>query len=292
MNEPRNGLFVEYCAKDFLDGTLSLDVWEELAYRRLVDMIYATNDKVKDDDKKLAWATKTGSRWPKIKVALIDAGKIEVVDGRITNARCQKELEKSAKKIAQKRVAGHASAEARKSPENKETTPTAADTAVPTAEATAAQLTTNPITQVSKNTEASASVVAPPAPAPTRELAVVDKAKKPRAKARARLSEDWVLPMEWGQWAMGEGASEQLVRKAADRFKSHWIATGKPMADWKQTWFNWIRNDLERNSNVKPSRGNRTADLLDGLAGAFSDCMDTGPVSHNVVPLRLAASAF
>jgi uncharacterized protein YdaU (DUF1376 family) len=155
MNEPRNGLFVEYCAKDFLDGTNNLDAWEELAYRRLVDLIYSTNDSVKDDNKKLAWATKTGSRWPKIKEALIEAGKIEVVDGRITNARCRKELEKTAKKIEQKRIAGKASAEARKETDkplkNNETTSTAVGTGVPTADPTAGQLTSNPITQVSKD---------------------------------------------------------------------------------------------------------------------------------------------
>lgn len=158
MKEPRNGLFVEYCAKDFLDGTQNLDVWEELVYRRLVDLIYSTNDRLMDDNKKLAWMTKAGPRWPKIKAVLIEAGKIEVFEGRITNARCQKELEKSAKKIEQKRIAGKASADARsdarKCPENKETTPTAVGTAVPTAvptaDPTAGQLTSNPLNQESK----------------------------------------------------------------------------------------------------------------------------------------------
>jgi len=88
----KNGLFVEYCAKDALDGTLNLDPFEELAYRRVIDMIYATNDQLIDDDKKLSWSTKTGSRWPKIKNSLIAAGKIEIIDGRISNRRCRDEL--------------------------------------------------------------------------------------------------------------------------------------------------------------------------------------------------------
>lgn len=125
----KNGLFVEYCAKDFLDGTHTLDAWEELAYRRIVDMIYDTNDKLADDDRKLAWMTKTGSRWKRIKPALIEAGKIEVLDGRITNPRCRSELEKSARKIAQKSAAGTASAEARKTLKDNETSSTAVATA-------------------------------------------------------------------------------------------------------------------------------------------------------------------
>lgn len=58
----------------------------------------------------------------------------------------------------------------------------------------------------------------------------------------------------------------------------------------------WIEGEFQRNSKGsrygKQSRGNRTEDLLDGLASAFSDCMDTGPVPHNVVPLRLTAGAY
>lgn len=139
----KNGLFVEYCAKDFLDGTQTLDAWEELAYRRIVDMIYDTNDKLADDDRKLAWMTKTGSRWKRIKPALIEAGKIEVVDGRITNPRCRSELEKTARKIAQKSAAGIASAEARKSLKENETT----TTAVPTAGQRQANVTTKLLNQ-------------------------------------------------------------------------------------------------------------------------------------------------
>jgi hypothetical protein len=150
----------------------------------------------------------------------------------------------------------------------------------------------NSVNTERKNTEASASVVAPPAPA--HELAVGDKAKKPRKapKVKSKLPKDWFLPMEWGQWAMDEGANDQQIRRAADRFKSHHVGSGTLKADWREIWCNWIRSDLERNSNVKSPRGNKSADLLDGLAGAFSDCMDTGAGSHNVVPLRLASSAY
>ena len=125
-------LFVQYCAKDFLTGTTNLSIWEEVAYRRVIDMIYETNDRLADDDKKLGWSTKTGSRWPKIKSTLIDLGKIEIIDGRISNARCRKELEKVERKIHQKVVAGKASAESRKSLKNNETGSTGVEVPVAT----------------------------------------------------------------------------------------------------------------------------------------------------------------
>lgn len=146
-----NGLFVDYCAKDFLDATLHLDPWEELAYRRVVDMIYATNDALADDDKKLAWATKAGSRWPKIKASLVAAGKLELIDGRITNARCRRELEKTARKISQRSAAGTASAGARNALKSNHSLATD----VATEQATKSQLTTNlPFTSEADASEA------------------------------------------------------------------------------------------------------------------------------------------
>lgn len=120
MPKGEAGLFVSYCAKDFLDGTQMLDPWEELAYRRICDMIYATNDRLPDDDKKMAWATKTGRRWPAIKAALTtgDKPKLLIEDGRITNARCQFALATAAKNLAQKKGAAEASVAAGKSLKN------------------------------------------------------------------------------------------------------------------------------------------------------------------------------
>jgi len=130
-------LFVDYCAKDFLNGTQTLGPWEELAYRRICDMIYVTEDKLPDDDKNLRWQTKVGNRWPRVKKVLIAAGKISVTeDGRITNDRCQETLENSLRKIAQKSGAGTASADARKQLKMQEIEATDVGVAVATAGAT------------------------------------------------------------------------------------------------------------------------------------------------------------
>lgn len=144
-------LFVHYCAKDSLDDTLTLDPLAELAYRRLVDMIYTTNDNLPDNDRMLGHATKTGKRWRAIKRELIGLGKIEIVEGRISNARCRIELAKSERNSLQKRAAGTASAECRKRDaaarhnlfKNPETRATATLTAVPTADQTAGWQTVN-----------------------------------------------------------------------------------------------------------------------------------------------------
>lgn len=126
-------LFVQYCAKDFLDGTLNMDALTELAYRRICDMIYSSNDELLDNDS-LQYATKTGSKWKAIRKELIEVHKkLYVENGFLRNVKCTKEIEKSRKNIEQKSEAGQASADKRKSLKDIETTPTAVSTPVPTA---------------------------------------------------------------------------------------------------------------------------------------------------------------
>lgn len=109
-------LFVEWCAKDALDGMSQMEPLTELAYRRIMDMIYATNDELLDDDKVLQYSTKTGSKWKAIKKSLIEVHKkIYVEGGKIRQKKCTEKLEKSRKNIAQKSEAAKAKHEKAKS---------------------------------------------------------------------------------------------------------------------------------------------------------------------------------
>ena len=111
MSKP---FYIDWNAKDALDGMNQLSDLEELAYRRIIDMIYVTDDYLLDDDDVLAWLTKTGKKWKSIKKRLLLLGKIEVVDNRITNKKCREKLAESKSRIEQNRNAGKASAEKRK----------------------------------------------------------------------------------------------------------------------------------------------------------------------------------
>src|SRR3954452_20721548 len=107
-------LVIEWCAKDALDGTSQMAPLTELAYRRILDMIYSTNDQLLDDDSVLQYSTKTGSKWKAIKKELIEVHKkITIEDGRIRHHVCTEKLAKSQRQIDQKSEAGKASAEAR-----------------------------------------------------------------------------------------------------------------------------------------------------------------------------------
>lgn len=94
-----------------------------------------------------------------------------------------------------------------------------------------------------------------PEPEPEKKKEEPNGSSKKRA---SRLSEDWRLPKDWGDWALAEGLSEVCVRREADKFRDYWVsASGRnaSKADWQATWRNWVRkaiDDLARR-NV-PSR--------------------------------------
>lgn len=102
----------------------------------------------------------------------------------------------------------------------------------------------------------------PQAP-PATEQPAQQQSKPPERPAKApavrgsRLSPDWRLPREWGQWAMESlGWGEAMVRDQADRFRDHWIAkTGQhaTKADWQATWRNWCRNTKPAPAAAKKS---------------------------------------
>lgn len=81
----RSPVWIRWFPKDAMDGMAQLAPMEELAYRRILDLIITTGDALRDDDRALAWMTKAGRQWRAIKVRLIDMGKITVDAGFIRN---------------------------------------------------------------------------------------------------------------------------------------------------------------------------------------------------------------
>ena len=132
-------IFVDWCADDALQGMEMLEPLEELAYRRLIDFIYSTNDQLIDDEARLSRMTKTGKKWKAIRKILIDLKKIEIVERPvdngvqkfIVNQKCTAQLIAARSRIEQKSLAGKISVEKRKSLNNNETGSTDVATAEP-----------------------------------------------------------------------------------------------------------------------------------------------------------------
>lgn len=85
---------------------------------------------------------------------------------------------------------------------------------------------------------------APPAAAPIKSL---KGSVSPRG---TRLPEDWVLPKQWGEWALSETSlTAPAVRLEAAKFGDYWRAKAGREAvklDWQATWRNWVRTAADR----------------------------------------------
>lgn len=72
-----------------------------------------------------------------------------------------------------------------------------------------------------------------------------------KAKNGSRLSDEWVLPKAWGEWALEnvDGMTSEFIRSQADQFRDYWIGkagAGARKNDWEATWRNWMRKAAER----------------------------------------------
>ena len=95
-----------YNLSDWASGTLELSFEEEAAYRKICDLIYLFDARLRDDDRANARRLKISlQKFRKLKSALLDQGKIEVRAGHLHQERCEKDLKKiqeRSKKAAKK----------------------------------------------------------------------------------------------------------------------------------------------------------------------------------------------
>lgn len=89
----------------------------------------------------------------------------------------------------------------------------------------------------------------------SRPALVVSKPKS--KKLGSRLSSEWELESEWGEWAMAQGLSRSEVLREEEKFKDYWLSkTGAnaTKTDWDATWRNWIRRVVEGGNYGKVQR--------------------------------------
>lgn len=229
----------------YLGDTSHLTTIEHGAYLLLLIAMWRTSEKrLPNDDKMLArYARLSGQQWARMKPILMPF--FRVGGGHITQGRLTDEA--NAVKQHSTRQSNKAKARWLKT---KETTNAAA---MPDECPTDASLTL-PIPTVKEKREAKASP------------------KKSHSRG-SRLSPDWRLPVEWGQWAVGEGMPDADVRREADKFRDYWVSksgAGGTKCDWLATWRNWIRN-AEKPNNVTKINGRKSdAERLDDYLDEFA----------------------
>ena len=113
--------------------------------------------------------------------------------------------------------------------------------------------------------------------------------QKKASTAGSRISEDWALSKHLVEWALTEGAPNDLVRTEAAKFKDYWIgvagAKGRK-ANWDATWRNWIRKAI---ADQKPrltaiNGGNNAKANFDTNHREYARLVGTGQIKRNPIP--------
>jgi uncharacterized protein YdaU (DUF1376 family) len=202
----------------YLADTTHLTTEEHGAYMLLLAAMWRRNGSVPDDDKDNARILGlTPAKWRKTKARFIETiSGFTIESGTITQEKLRKTWEITQEKIEKNARNGAKGGQA-KSRNNKD---------LDQANAT--------------------NSLKPKATIPEPEPDTVKREANASPKKRAsRLSENWVLPADWGKWAVSEGWAESVVRSEAEKFRDYWIGVGGQKGaklDWQATWRNWMRN--------------------------------------------------
>jgi uncharacterized protein YdaU (DUF1376 family) len=94
--------------------------------------------------------------------------------------------------------------------------------------------------------------------------------KVSQKKRATSLSENWVLPDDFRDWATGEGWPESVVLSEADIFRDYWIGVDDQRGrkkDWFATWRNWMR----RSNSPKVINGGKYEDYTPDILSKWAD---------------------
>jgi uncharacterized protein YdaU (DUF1376 family) len=203
-------------------GTAELTLEQEAAYLRVVNAIHKHDAPVPNNDRVLAGLFRTSTRKARALISeLIDAGKLVLEGDKIWNERARSDM------VHRQFVSGSASVRGSKGGRTR-------------AENASKSLENNDAAQATASSRI--------------EENRIDNKREAKAspKTGSRLNADWFLPASWGEWALSEGASQELIRIEASKFKDYWIGLAGAKArkaDWQATWRNWIRKAI---ADAKP----------------------------------------
>lgn len=212
-------------------GTAELSLEEEAAYLRIVNAIHKHDAPVPNIDRVIAGLFRCSTRKARALVnALVAAGKLTIEDGKIWNERARSDM------VHRQLASGSAALRGSKGGRTR---------------------AENAAKALKNNDEAQAK-----ASSRIEENRIEKREANASTKKGTRLAEDWRLSQALGQWAMAEaGASEELTRIEAAKFKDYWIsATGAKATkmDWDAVWRNWIRKAVaDQSPKFKAITGGR-----------------------------------
>lgn len=220
--------YFRFFPERFMAGIRGLNANEVKVYICLLCRIYESGGPIRRNDVVLStYCEMRPSSFAKALSRLLALEKFRERDGLLSNAAADEEISWRASKSQKSARAGKVSAEKRQ------------------------QTQTDPATDVQRTSTNREE---------DKEQDFSPNGEKARKRA-SRLPEDWVLPMEWGRWAVEEGWPEAIIRDQSERFRDHWHAASGQTAskrDWFATWRNWMRR-VPKQEKPNGKRGGQSA---------------------------------
>lgn len=215
-----------------LVGMKGLTLEERGAYNTVLDLIYAHDGAIDDDERFIAgWLSVDVRVWRRLRARLIDLGKLYVADGALRNSAADVEVDRGLSRLASAQDAGKASARKRGAVPSEHndlaSTPVAATVA----------------TTKSQNKKE----------APSLRSGGDDRPGKP--SRGTRLDESWIPDSEGQSFAAKTLGSIEAARAEFLKFRDHWKAqpgSKGVKTDWPATWRNWCRKAVEMRGNRGP----------------------------------------
>lgn len=249
--------------KDALDGMFMLSLEERGAYNTVLDLIYANDDRLVDDDRFLAGHMRCDLRvWKRIKARLVELGKLSLEGGYIRNIRATSTLMQAAGTADVNATNGRKSGAARrKNKDLDERTPEPKSKHI----------------DIDRDIDRGNPPISPaPAPEPRGVAALRDEAVERRAKAGRWLEFKAAYPKrEGGQgWPAAErkytalvasGISEEVLIEGAKAYAAHLKATGKIGTQYVKQASTWLNQKGWEDEYLNGTGRRQQSDLMDAF---------------------------
>ncbi len=223
----------QYDPETALRETEQMRPIEELAYRRIVDLIVVCENRLINDDVELARMTKTTGAWVEIKQRLIKNHRVLYIDGTfIRSVRYNETWAAVERSHRQKSDAGKASAAKRAEKNTAQVQPPVRVDPRPVEASTQQPLTDPPAAPVTEP----APIVVEPVPTPGNG-----------AGDGGTIPQDWRPNPEAVAFAVDRGRTPEQIERLVRTYVSRHDQRGDTSKDWNAGFKVWVLRDLAQN---------------------------------------------
>lgn len=234
-----DGPWVRFFPSDWLAGTRGMSAAETGVYITLIALMYERTAPIERDDARLARLCGLPTvTFRTILATLIEQKKVTMVDGNLWGRRVGMEVEIRKGRSQKAREAASAKHQQNQHSLSANASAGQSVSSAPTLlRARASEPDTR--SQEEEHTDRSSLI--------DRSVGSLSKPKaEPRPKG-TRLSSDWVLPKNMGDWALEQGLPRERILLEAEKMRDWSInAGGKGLkADWFAAWRNWVKKAID-----------------------------------------------